>query len=272
MNNTNPFVPQGSLMEQKNKQRARFKAAVIWVLALNFVLLIPGLLIQGCKDKDATADNQLAVPTNDVAMNPPQDTNFGAPPLTNTNVAVVPPAMTNPPTAVTPVPTGMATTYKIQQGDILYNLGRKFHVSVKAIVEANPGLDPKRLQVNKEITIPAPTTPPAAATGTTAATGAMADSSDMYKVKSGENLTIIAKSHGTTAKAIIALNNLKSDRIKAGDKLKLPAPKTATGTPATTGTPTAALDTTPTRAAGSVSGVTPASLGSTTGGTTATIR
>jgi LysM repeat protein len=260
-------------MEQKNKQRARFKAAVIWVLALNFVLLIPGLLIQGCKDKDSTADNQTASPTNEWAMNQQPDTNPIAPPLTNPPTAMNPPAMTNPPTAMNPVPTGVATTYKIQQGDILYNLGKKFHVSVKAIVEANPGLDPKRLQVNKEITIPAPTTPPAAATGTTATAGGVADSSDMYKVKSGENLTIIAKSHGTTAKAIIALNNLKSDRIKAGDKLKMPAPKTASGTPTTTGTPTAALNIIPpSHAATSANTVTPASLGSTTGGTTATIR
>jgi LysM repeat protein len=35
-------------------------------------------------------------------------------------------------------------------------------------------------------------------------------------------LTRIAKSHGTTAKAIKSANNLKNDRINVGQKLKIP--------------------------------------------------
>ena len=261
MNNTNPFIPQGSLTEQKNKQRARFKKAVIWVLALNFALLIPGLLIQGCKDKEATADNQTSMtPTNtpDIAMT--TDTNTIAQPLSNT-VAVLPQPVTNIVATPTPVPplAGNPTTYKIQSGDSFYTLSKKFHVSMKAIEAANPGVDSKKLQINKEINIPAATVPAASPTPTVAANGAATpDASDMYVVKPRENLTIIAKAHGTTAKAIMAANSLKSDRIKAGDKLKMPAAKTATATPT-------AADPIPTRAAVPT---TPVS----TSGTQATIR
>jgi LysM repeat protein len=61
---------------------------------------------------------------------------------------------------------------------------------------------------------------------------AVAASSDstIYKVKSGDTLTKIAKSHGTTVSAIRTTNNLKSDRLVVGQKLKLPSTKLAANT------------------------------------------
>jgi LysM repeat protein len=245
-------------MEQKNKQRARFKTAVIWVLAINFCLLVPGLLIQGCKDKDSADNQSTNVATNDLAMQAMQpDTNTVAqPPVLSNTAPVVAIAPTNPPTSITqPVPTatGSATTYKIQAKDSFYTIAKQFHVTVKAIQEANPGLDPKKLKVGKDINIPAPTATQTAVNSdpTAPKATATADSADMYTVKPRENLTVIAKAHGTTPKAIIALNSLKSDRIKAGDKLKMPAAKTATSTtpPAADATPIpSATPTTPTTA------------------------
>lgn len=44
----------------------------------------------------------------------------------------------------------------------------------------------------------------------------------VYVVKSGDTLSRIAKTHGTTVKAIEAANNLSSDRILVGAKLKIP--------------------------------------------------
>jgi LysM repeat protein len=46
---------------------------------------------------------------------------------------------------------------------------------------------------------------------------------ETYTVKSGDSLTKIAKAHGTTVKAIKAENNLNTDHIKVGQKLKIPA-------------------------------------------------
>ena len=90
-----------------------------------------------------------------------------------------------------------------------------------AITAANPGVDPKKLQINQEINIPAPTpkvvTPPA-----------LVDPSGptSYKVVSGDTLGGIAKKFGTTTKAIQSLNGLTTTSIKAGQTLKIPA-KTA---------------------------------------------
>lgn len=44
----------------------------------------------------------------------------------------------------------------------------------------------------------------------------------VYQVKAGDTLTRIAKTHGTTVKAIEELNGLRSDRINVGEKLKIP--------------------------------------------------
>ncbi|MGH8023903.1 MAG: LysM peptidoglycan-binding domain-containing protein, partial [Limisphaerales bacterium] len=45
----------------------------------------------------------------------------------------------------------------------------------------------------------------------------------VYRVKSGDTLTRIAKIHHTTIKAIKELNRLATDRISVGQKLNLPA-------------------------------------------------
>ena len=44
----------------------------------------------------------------------------------------------------------------------------------------------------------------------------------IYVVKSGDSLSRIARQHGTTIKAIKSANDLASDRIFVGDKLKIP--------------------------------------------------
>jgi hypothetical protein len=49
-----------------------------------------------------------------------------------------------------------------------------------------------------------------------------AHSVTMYVVKSGDTLTRIAKTYGTTVKAIESANDLNGDRIVVGLKLKIP--------------------------------------------------
>ena len=90
MNNPNPFVPQGSLLEQKNKTRSRVKVAVFCVVAIN-VLGLTALLMQGCKREQTEADNNPA-PTVDTNLPAAVDTNL--PPVAETNPPPVPAAVT----------------------------------------------------------------------------------------------------------------------------------------------------------------------------------
>lgn len=54
------------------------------------------------------------------------------------------------------------------------------------------------------------------------ATVIMATTDRMYRVKEGDNLEKIAKKNNSTVRAIKELNNLNSDRIFVGQRLKLP--------------------------------------------------
>jgi N-acetylmuramoyl-L-alanine amidase len=109
--------------------------------------------------------------------------------------------------------------YIVQKGDTYYSIGKKFGVSMKAITDANPGVDPKRLQVGKTIVIPPPA-PVAPTTVTPTISGEV-----VYTVVSGDTLSKIASKYHTTWQEIRDLNNLPTTNIKVGQQLRIPAPK-----------------------------------------------
>lgn len=224
MNNPNPFIPQGSLVEQKNKARSSLKIRIFCLLAINIVGLMV-LLMQGCKREQATTPETTGLPPVTETNLPPVETNL--PPVVATNV---PPPVVETTPAPAPVPA--TTEYVVQKGDTFSSIGKKMGVSAKAIADANPGVDPKKLKIGQKLVIPAV----AAATATAGAAGAPVASAvegavQTYVVKSGDTLTKIATHFGTTIKALRAANSLTTDRIKVGQKLKIPT-KAAAPAPA----------------------------------------
>lgn len=214
MNKPNPLVPQGSL-EEKSRGKSHVRIAVITILAIHVVLL-GALLIQGCKREEPVLPppafqeptNTITEPTNTIPAqtNVVPLTNVIAPPLTNT--VVLPPAD--------------ATEHVVVKGDSFYTLGKKYGVSIKAITAANPGVDSSRLKLGQKLVIPAKTAPVPRGDNTTAP-APDAGAEGLYIVKSGDVLSKIATAHGTTVKALMAANNLKTSQIKVNQKLKLPA-------------------------------------------------
>lgn len=104
-------------------------------------------------------------------------------------------------------------------------IAKKHGMGWKAIEAANPGVDARKLKVGQKLIIPAKTVTanPALSGGLGSGTSvADAEGAGAYKVKSGDTLAKIAKSHGTTVKALKAANNLKLDGIKVGQKLRIP--------------------------------------------------
>ncbi len=247
MNNANPLIPQGSLLEQKAKSRPHLRIA-IFIVAVHVVFL-GGLLIQGCKREDETKGPTTKT-TNETGL-PPLETLYGTnPPPSPTNgvaeiVAPILPTNAVPEPVVTPLPTPTTQEYIVARGDSFYSIGKKLGVSPTAIAKANPGVDSTHLRIGQKLQIPAPTTTPGPVGGGTlsAASGAI------YTVKSGDTLTKIAREHGTTVTALRELNGLKTDRINLGQKLKLPgkaAPtEPAAPAPAPTYPPTTNLMTMP---------------------------
>lgn len=231
MNNPSPLIPQGSLLEQKNKSRARVKVAFFTVVGVHVAAIVIALLAQGCK-REPTPPVDPAQPQVPADTNTPVfDTNTAPGIVTASNTVPVPVPVPEPVPVPVPVPT--AQEYVIQKGDSFSTLAPKFHISVKALQEANPNLNPTKLQIGQKIMIPAPaTTAPAVTPGVATATEG---GERIYVVKAGDSLTKIAKEQGTTISALRKANKLTTDKIKVGDKLKIPvsaAPPAAEPVPA----------------------------------------
>jgi LysM repeat protein len=149
--NVNPFqIPSCFQMDRERRRRERFKKAVIAIVA-GFVMLLVGLLIEGCMSehsKTAAATSPAPVPQADSTPSAPQNT-----------APILQLAMASAPQ---PVPTATRQM-------------------------------------------------------------AAADSEAIYVVKSGDTLTRIAKTHGTTVKSLKSVNELADDHIVIGTKLKIPA-------------------------------------------------
>lgn len=241
MNTPNPLVPQGTFQD---KGKAQIRITVFAILAVHLVAL-GVLLIAGCNKK---AEPE---PTTDTGVPPlppiPADTNWPAPPTAvppvpgTQDVTHLPPPVPVPsdPTATInpvnpppvngtaplppqdPVATG-TSEHTISKGESFYTIGKKYGVGFKAIVDANPGVNPNRLKIGQKVVIPAPKTPASAASTLAPAPAAGETTIKSYKVKSGDNLNKIAKNNGVTVKQLRAANNLRTDQIKVGQTLKIP--------------------------------------------------
>ena len=239
-NNDSPLIPQGSFLEQKNKGRARVRIAVFVVLAIHGIGLL-ALLMQGCKPNVPPPAEETQYPDTNTVVPPSfEPTNLPTvveteppivaetnPPLTPSEPVTLTPSVTAPPTA--------ATEYKIAKGDTLSGLAKKFGVSLKAIMDANPGVDPTRLRTGQSINIP-----PAAPQPASPAAAPATDGMQIYTVRSGDSLIKLSGQFGVSVKAIRAANNLTTDRIRVGQKLKIPARPVAPAfsAPGSTGTAT----------------------------------
>jgi LysM repeat protein len=219
------------MLEQntKNKGRARVKIAVFFVLAIHGVGLL-ALLMQGCKGDKDTASNQ-AVETNNTytATTPTFEPTNPVVTIDPTNPPVVNPTVT---TSVTP-PTqdsGVATDYVVKSGDTYVTIAKNKKVSVTALKEANPGVEPTKLKIGQKLHIPAPTAPSAQIANTGAPATDANTGDPLYTVKSGDTLIKIAQDHKTTVRALRTANSLRTDSIKVGQKLKIPIKMADAGT------------------------------------------
>ncbi|HTV42442.1 MAG TPA: LysM peptidoglycan-binding domain-containing protein [Candidatus Sulfotelmatobacter sp.] len=246
MNNPNPFVPQGSLLEQQSKRRSRLKLGVFCVLAVGIIGLA-AMLIQGCKREEENppeADNNPPpVDTNNVAA--PTDTNLPPAEASNAPNATATPSDVTPQVPVPPpvVPAAPPTEneYVVVKGDYMAKIAKDHGITLKALRDANPDVQPTRLRIGEKLVIPAGATTGANAAGETEA-GVAANGDQIYTVKPGDTLTRIAHKFGVTVKALETENNLTTTKINAGKKLQIPAkpeagPAPVNAPPATTTAP-----------------------------------
>ncbi len=156
MKTHSPFIPQGSLLEQ---QRLTTRLVISSVLAAHVVFL-SGLLLQGCKparpEMEASAPDQAATAPPAVSTDgssgpapvPPPVSNLPTPPAP----AAAQPAAPAPVQA--PVAPAAARTHKVVSGDSFYRIARANGISVRALAEANPGIDSRKLRIGQVLQLP----------------------------------------------------------------------------------------------------------------------
>jgi peptidoglycan endopeptidase LytE len=138
-----------------------------------------------------------------------------------------------------------STTYVIRKGDNPQTIGKKFKVNPREIIHVN-GLKPDSLRPGTRITIPnkretlrkgksarskkvAESKNKKIAEGGVRSAGHREDTS-FHKVKKGETLSAIARKYSVSVACLKELNNLRSTRLRPGQKItiKRVGPKTYT--------------------------------------------
>ncbi|PTY05517.1 hypothetical protein DB347_14150 [Opitutaceae bacterium EW11] len=181
-------------------------------------------------------------PSSDASLNPPVSS---ASPTVSFNPNPAPTVHFNPTRPGSPAAAAAgaggestpATTYTVASGDTLWKIAKQNGLSVKELAAANKLRADAPLHQGQKLMIPGKTAP--MSTGAAPSVAGAAESLT-YKVKAGDTLAIIARRAGTTPAAIKSLNHLRSDTVRAGQELILPAGASTAAALASTPEPEAA--------------------------------
>lgn len=139
--------------------------------------LAPALMLSlGCESNKSTTDEPAPPPETSGQMSDDSveviETTYTDPepaPQTTTDVIYVEPepatnyqqqqpaAQSTPDYNTTPAPAAGGQTYTVQKGDTLWSIAKSYYgdgQKWRDIVNANPGLNPKKLRVGQQITLP----------------------------------------------------------------------------------------------------------------------
>lgn len=98
--------------------------------------------------------------------------------------------------------------YIVKSGDTLYSISRKYNISVNEIKRVN-NLTNNIIGVGEQLRIPINS-------------NGSSDDYIVYTVKVGDNLYSISKKYGVSVDSIKNINNLNSDLLSIGQKLRIP--------------------------------------------------
>jgi membrane-bound lytic murein transglycosylase D len=110
--------------------------------------------------------------------------------------------------------------HRIQRGETLGEIARRYRVSLRAINAANPGLKPRALRVGQRLTIPVSSS--ARRVGT-ASRRASAPESGVHMVRRGDTLWVVAQRYGVTVERLRSLNDISANdtMLKVGQRLRV---------------------------------------------------
>ncbi len=133
-------------------------------------------------------------------------------------------------------------TYKVEKGDTLYSISRKYQLTVAELRTANNLSENDVIKVGQKLIIPDADIGTAAALSSSKTAGNTSPSGKTidYTVKKGDTLYGIARNNGMSVADLMALNKLDSSAvIKVGQKLKVSAADNSSAAAASKTTKTA---------------------------------
>jgi len=154
------------------------------------------------------------------------------------------------------IPGQAGSAHVIQSGETLSAIAKQYGITAKALIEANQLKNPDRILAGAQLTVPAasptpvaavpppvlaPAPPPVAAVAPVAApappvVAAPVQPATNHVIQSGETLSQIATTYGTSVRLLRELNGLSNvDSIRAGASLLIPSPQVAAAPPSPTG-------------------------------------
>ena len=118
------------------------------------------------------------------------------------------------------------TTYKVDKGDTLYSISRKYQITVAELRAANNLSENDVLKAGQKLIIPDADIGTAAALSTSKTNEVKSSpvtvKTSEYTVQKGDTLYRIAKNNGMTVAELLSINNMDSSVvIKVGQKLKI---------------------------------------------------
>lgn len=215
---------------EKNNMRVRSPLILAAVAAVHVIGMGGAFLLAGgCRTNTTTAERIEPPPT--IIMPP-------APQPANAVVITPPPAppVFTPPPPPAPERLGGITVI-VKSGDSLSRIAQRYGVSSRELAQLNNISNPNKLRIGqrivlpvyaKERAVPASTAKkatksaakPAVAASAKKAVAPLAEGE--YEVKSGDSISKIAATLHVTQKALRAENNLQSDKLKIGQRLRIP--------------------------------------------------
>ncbi len=114
--------------------------------------------------------------------------------------------------------------HRVKKGETIYSIAKKYNVSVSSIRSYNRLGSKKKLVRGRSLTIPITREKYYAASDSSKQKDNKIKivSSGQYKVKKGETLLMISRRFAISSDQIKEINNLKTDKIRVGQTLKLP--------------------------------------------------
>lgn len=122
---------------------------------------------------------------------------------------------------LSPLTTWRRVTYRVRSGDTLSGIARRWHITVKSIVQGNR-LRSDRLHSGQRLVLTVPNVA-REPIRTAAKTSASSSSGHViYAVRRGDSLASIAKRYGVSTASLKTTNRLNSNTIRAGQRLRIP--------------------------------------------------